>query len=130
MAPKNRKGVANDAGAAGPDLAGSVDGSREIDLNAGAVGACEGDGQGGTTTTNASLHDCRDTLTFDDPNLERIVRTAIGVPSGPLSAASVRALNGLDVYDVKTLAGIECLTALITTQLWDDGVLSYPTPCQ
>ena len=56
---------------------------------------------------------------FDDPNLERVVREALGRPQGLFTPEDFATLTGLwaSWQDIRSLAGIEYFAALITLDL-------------
>lgn len=66
--------------------------------------------------------DCQNgPLTFVDPNLEAAVRSNIGLPSGDIMPGDIATLTTLSTgpegSGVHDLAGIECLTALVSLNL-------------
>ena len=56
---------------------------------------------------------------FDDPNLERMVRAALGRPQGPFTPEDFATLTELGAggQDIRSLAGIEYFAALLTLGL-------------
>jgi hypothetical protein len=67
----------------------------------------------------ACFRDCSGALTFDDPELELAVRRFVDKPSGDLSwtdTSWMTLLNpsSVEVNDIKSLGGIECLSNLQT----------------
>jgi hypothetical protein len=65
----------------------------------------------------ACFRDCSGALTFDDPQFEAAVRLFVDKPSGALSWSDVSVMtlfnpSSVNVVDIKSLGGIECLTNL------------------
>ncbi len=60
-----------------------------------------------------------DVSLFDDPNLERMVRAALGRPQGPFTPEDFATLTELGPggQDIRSLAGIEYFAALLTLDL-------------
>ena len=56
---------------------------------------------------------------FDDPNLERVVREALGRPQGPFTSEDFATLTELsaDLQGIRSLAGIEYFAALLKLDL-------------
>jgi Leucine-rich repeat (LRR) protein len=65
----------------------------------------------------ACFRDCSGPLTFDDPQFEAAVRAYAGKPSGTLywtdtSGMTLFDPSGVNVTDITSIGGIECLTNL------------------
>lgn len=96
-----------------PNEAAGGAGGTPSETNGGGGGFGDG-GAGGEPHTLPPLPvvNC-DTITFKDPNLENVVRTAID-KVGPITPADVATLTNLDAVaaNIVDLSGIECLTNL------------------
>ena len=55
---------------------------------------------------------CGGPLSFADPAVERQVRDALDIPTGPIDAASAAELVELRLDEVTSIDGVQCLTAL------------------
>jgi hypothetical protein len=100
-----------------PSSAGGVGGTHPtvggmggaVGADAGAPGAADG-GEGGAVS-EPPLPSC-DPIVLEDPDVEYMLRAAVGKPTAALGPADVAGLTFFSVSGVTSLKGVECLTDL------------------